>query len=235
DTARPPSAHVCAILRVVVAKGLAKRRLLIGDYEEMRHGHEEPDVAEQPPRPVIQGRAAHRERGTGEHRITDDRVRAPGDQPPRRIKRKRRALADGDEREHAGDVQHRAGRQHEKTGNLLRSYLLWPCQARRLEHPRRHGNQDESDEQRPIGQRANQDEHDAPPCYGCNVAANARSSRITSVSFERNMKRLAPGSSTIFAAGTLARRSLSHFAVMMFSTSTSRRRNAARCKSFWIT
>ena len=43
-----------------------------------------------------------------------------------------------------------------------------------------------------------------------NVAANARISRSTSASFDRNMKRFAPGSSTIRAVGTAARRSCCH-------------------------
>jgi len=43
------------------------------------------------------------------------------------------------------------------------------------------------------------------------VVANVRTSRITSASFDRNIYRLAPGSSTIRASGTPARKSLSHF------------------------
>src|SRR5437667_11220810 len=39
-----------------------------------------------------------------------------------------------------------------------------------------------------------------------NVAANARISRSTSALFDRNMKRFAPGSSTIRAVGTAASR-----------------------------
>ena len=42
-------------------------------------------------------------------------------------------------------------------------------------------------------------------------AAKARSSRMMSASFDRNMYRFAPGSSTILASGMLARKSLCHF------------------------
>ena len=44
-----------------------------------------------------------------------------------------------------------------------------------------------------------------------NVFPSSRNSRITSASFDRNMYKLAPGSSTIFAFGTPASRSRCHF------------------------
>ena len=45
----------------------------------------------------------------------------------------------------------------------------------------------------------------------CNVAANARTSRRTSGSFDKNINRLASGSSTIRAVGTPASKSRCHF------------------------
>jgi hypothetical protein len=64
--------------------------------------------------------------------------------------------------------------------------------------------------------------------------ANACISRSTSASFERNMKRLAPGNSTIRAVGTAARRSCCHL-VYMVRVAAYCWRSAARSCSLRIT
>ena len=67
-----------------------------------------------------------------------------------------------------------------------------------------------------------------------NVAANARISRSTSASCDRNMKRLAPGNSTIRAVGTPARRSRCHLTYKA-RVAAYCWRNAARSCSLVIT